>query len=191
MRFQMRVHAKLPAFATFLVVLAIGVLIGASRLRAQEGPPQIKPGPEHEHLKLQEGTWDASIKSMDKESKGVLKCKMALNGLWMMEHFKSEFDGKPFEGIGATTYDPAKKKYVNVWIDSMATSPMVSEGTYDKDTKTLKFVGDMPTPDGKSMKTTMTTVAKDADTKTFTLRAVGTEGKEFEMLQITYARRAK
>jgi hypothetical protein len=96
-----------------------------------------------------------------------------------------------FEGLGATSYDPAKKKYINIWIDSMSTSPTLSEGTYDKATKTMTLAGSMPMPDGKSMKATMTTVAKDADTKTFTLKGAGPDGKEVEMLHITYKRRAK
>ncbi len=172
--------AALTAFAVFLA--------GAG-LTAQQ--PEIKAGPEHEKLKESVGTWEATVKSMGNESKGTLQCKMGLNGIWMLEHFKSDFGGMPFEGHGATTYDPAKKKYVNVWIDSMVTSPMISEGTYDKASKTMTLVGNMPTPDGKSMKVTMTTVSKDADTKLFTLKGAGPDGTEMEMLQITYKRQAK
>jgi hypothetical protein len=68
---------------------------------------------------------------------------------------------------------------------------MVSEGTYDKSTKTLTMTGDMPTPDGKNMKVTMKTVFNDANTKTFTLSGAGPDGKDMEMVQITYKRRAK
>jgi hypothetical protein len=37
----------------------------------------------------------------------------------------------------------------------------------------------------------MSTVLKDADTKIFTLSGAGPDGKDVEMLQITYKRRAK
>jgi hypothetical protein len=168
---------------------AVAVLAVTTRLTAQ--PPEVKPGPEHALLKESEGIWDATIKSMGGESKGMGDYKIGLNGLWLLEHFKAEFGGMSFEGYGATSYDPAKKKYVNVWIDSMATSPMVSEGNYDKDTKTMTMVGSMPMPDGKSTKATMTTVFKDANSKTFSLRGTGPDGKEFEMIHITYKRRAK
>jgi hypothetical protein len=49
----------------------------------------------------------------------------------------------------------------------------------------------MPMPDGKSMKVTMTTIYKDADHKDFTIRGTTPDGKEFEMIQISYKRRAK
>jgi len=172
------------------VTMALGLLlVGAARLTAQ--PPEVKPATEHEMLKASEGTWDATVKSMGNESKGIATSKMALGGLWLLEDFKGDLGGFTFEGHGATSYDPAKKKYVNVWIDSMVTSPMVSEGTYDKSTKTLTMAGDMPTPDGKTMKVTMKTVFNDANTKTFTLSGAGPDGKDMEMVQITYKRRAK
>ena len=168
------------------VAVALGVFMTATRLTAQ-----VQPGPEHAGLKEMEGTWDATVKSQGGESKGEATYKVGLNGLWLFEHFKADFGGMTFEGRGVTSYDPAKKKYVGVWIDSMSASPFVSEGTYDKATKTLTMVGNMPTPDGKAARATMTTVSKDADTKVFTLRSAGPEGKEAEMLQITYKRRAK
>jgi hypothetical protein len=166
--------------------LAAGLFVAAP-LAAYE-QPEVKPGPEHAKLKESEGTWDATIKGKDGDSKGVLQCKLGLNGLWLVEHFKADLGGKPFEGHGATSYDAGKKKYVNVWVDSMATLPMVSEGTFDSKTKTLKLSGEMPMPDGKTMKCTMTTIAKDADTKVFTLTGVQ-DGKDFEMVHITYKRR--
>jgi Protein of unknown function (DUF1579) len=191
MRFITLVKVNKSALRQVLAVaIALGLLIvGAARLTAQ--PPEVKPGTEHEMLKAAEGTWDATVKAMGSESKGSVTFKMALGGLWLLEDFKGDVGGFAFEGHGATSYDPMKKKYVNVWIDSMVTSPMVSEGTYDKSTKTLTMAGDMPTPDGKSMKVTMKTVFNDANTKTFTLTGAGPDGKDMEMVQITYKRRAK
>ena len=189
MRFLMHGKAHKRGLRNLLTLsLVLVPLAATAHLNAQKFP-EIKPGPEHAFLKESEGDWDATVKSMGGESKGTVSYKSALNGLWMLEHFKAELGGKAFEGHGATSYDPAKKKYVNVWIDSMVTSPMVSEGTYDKSTKTLTLVGDMPMPDGKTTKATMTTVYNDANTKTFTLRAAAPDGKDFEMLHIIYKRR--
>ncbi len=172
-----------------LIGLVTLALFASAPLTAQ--PPEIKPGPEHAFLKEGEGTWDATAKSMGGDSKGVLECKMALNGLWMLEHYKGEAGGVTFEGRGATSYDPAKKKFVNVWIDSMIPSPMLSEGTYDKDKKTLTLSGNMPTPDGKTMKSTITISYKDANTKVLSMKASTPDGKELELVEITYKRRAK
>ena len=172
----------------FLTLTVAFSLVAASRLAAQQ--PEVKPGPEHAKLKEAEGTWDATIKGKDGDSKGTLMCKVDLNGLWVLEHFSADLGGMKFEGRGATGYDATKKKYVNIWLDTMSTAAMISEGTYDTSTKTLTMIGNMPMPDGKSMKYTMTTVAKDADTKIFTIRG-DMNGKEFEVVNITYKRRAK
>src|SRR5438132_2508744 len=126
-------------------------------------------------------------KSMGIVSKSVMHCKIDLNGIWLLEHYKGEAGGQAFEGRGATTYDPAKKKFVNVWIDSMVPSPMISEGTYDKEKKTMTLFGNMPLPDGKSMKSSITIIYKDADTKVLSLKG-NMDGKEFEMVEITYKR---
>ena len=163
-------------------------LVGAAPLTAQQF--DLKLGPEHAFLKEGEGVWDATAKSMGKESKGKLSCKMALNGLWMLEHYEGDAGGVAFEGRGATTYDPAKKKFVNVWIDSMVPSPMISEGTYDKSKKSMTLLGNMPMPDGKSMKSSITITYKDANTKVLSLKG-NMDGKEFEMVEITYKRRGK
>src|ERR1044072_7257684 len=110
------------------MILSLG-LLAVAPLSAQ--PPEVKPGPEHEKLKEAVGAWDATIKGGAGESKGVLMCKLDLNGLWLLEPLSADLGGTKFEGRGATGYDTTKKKYVNVWLDTMTTSPMISEGTYD------------------------------------------------------------
>jgi hypothetical protein len=175
----------------FTLTLAALALLATAPLIAQ-GPPEIKPGPEHALLKEWEGTWDGTFKNKDGgDSKATSVYKVDLNGLWVLENLKADMGGKTFEGRGGTSYDAAKKKYINVWIDNMSTSPMISEGTYDKATKTLTLVGDMPTPDGKTMKTTLTTVFTGPNTKTFTLKGGGPDGKEFDMVHMTFTRRSK
>lgn len=180
------------ALATTLAgaLFVVATAVWTAGLTAQE-PPLPKPGPEHEHFKEMAGTWDATIHMKEGESKGVMVSKVGLGGLWLLDHFKADFGGMSFEGMGGTSYDAGKKKYVSVWIDSMSTSPMVSEGTFDKQNKTLTMVGSMPMPGGKSTKATMTTIMKDADTMVFSLMAQGEDGKDGEMMKITYKRRAK
>src|SRR5688572_16283611 len=133
------------------VTMALSVLAAAAPLTAQQ-PPEVKPGPEHKMFKDSEGTWELTFKTAGEDSKGTSTGTVGLGGLWLLEHVKADFSGLAYEGRGSTTYDPAKKKYINVWIDSMSTHPMISEGTYDKGTKTLTMVGKMPTPDGKTVK---------------------------------------
>ncbi|MCI0638210.1 MAG: DUF1579 domain-containing protein [Gemmataceae bacterium] len=170
------------------IVIGVLALAAAVRLSAQE---PAKPGPEQEHFKQFEGTWDATVHFKGETSKGTMSWKVGLGGLWLLEHFKGEFAGSGFEGIGATSYDPAKKKYVNVWIDSMSTSAMTSEGTFDKAKKTMTMHGSMPTPDGKTMKTTSVTEVKDANNLVFTMSGPGPDGKNAELFKITYKRKTK
>ena len=101
----------------FLMTIIPLSLLAVTPIAAQ---PEVKPGPEHAFLKEGEGTWDAIAKSQGKESKGLLEVKMVVNGLWMVEVYKGEAAGTAFEGRGATSYDAASKKFVNVWIDSMS-----------------------------------------------------------------------
>ena len=173
----MRTIVTLSAMLAFLAYAA----------RAQELP---EPGPEHKKLKSYEGVWDAVVHSQGGESKGVMTYKMGLRGLWLFESFEGDFGDLKFEGKGATSYDPAKKKYVNVWVDSMNTSPMFSEGNYD-DAGRMVMKGQMPGPGGKTMPVTSIGEDKDKDTKVFRMMMPGKDGKEMEMLKITYKRRAK
>jgi hypothetical protein len=149
----------------------------------------VQPGPEHQKLKDMEGTWDAVMKMGEEESKGTMVWKMDLGGLWLVSEFQGDFGGQKFAGKGLDSYDPVKKKYVGVWVDSMSASPMVSEGTYDKDGKVLTMTGEGPGPDGKPSKYKMTTEHKDKNTLFWTLYGPGPDGKEAPMFSITYKRK--
>ena len=92
----------------------IGSLLFAFALAhvAALGQGAPTPGPEHEHLKKLEGTWNAKIKMGDTESPATATYKMECGGLWLTSDFCGEFDGQKFQGRGVDGYDPEKKKYV-------------------------------------------------------------------------------
>jgi len=158
----------------------------APSLRSQEPP---KPGPEHEQLKQMEGTWDATIKMMGQESKGTMKYKMGIGGLWLLSHFEGDFGGMKFEGHGMDSYDAGKKKYISVWVDSMSATPLLMEGDYDKASKTLTMTGDGPGPEGKPVKYKSVVKMVDDDTMEFTMSGPGPDGKEGVVLTISYKRK--
>ena len=133
---------------------------------AQDAP---KPGPEHAVLKELVGDWDATMKMGPQESKGTMTYKMMSGDMWVVYDFKGEFMGAPFVGHGFMGYDVSKKKYVSVWIDSMGTPPMISEGTYDAAKKTMTEVGEAMGPDGKMSKMKMVTEMKSKDEMLFTM----------------------
>ncbi len=173
-----------------LAALSVSLLCLAVPALAQ-GPPLPTPGPEHEMLKKDVGTWDATVETFmapgapPSVSKGTETVSM-LGGFWQLTEFKSEMMGQPFEGRGATGYDPAKKKYVGTWVDTMTPGYYTTEAAYDPATKTMAAVMEGPDPSGQVAKTKATTEWKDADTRVFTM--YGPDGKSVGM-RITYKRR--
>jgi Protein of unknown function (DUF1579) len=172
-------------WSSALALSLVGMM--AAPAAAQQPP---KPGPEHEFLKEMAGTWDCTVKFMGQESKGTMVYKMGLGGLWLLSSFDGEFGGQKFEGSGMDSYDPAKKKFVSVWADSMVATPMLSEGTYDKAARKLTMLGEGPPgPDGKPTKSTSVTEYKDPDTMIMTMSGPGPDGKEAVMMTITFKRK--
>lgn len=147
------------------------------------------PGPEHERLKRLEGTWNAKTKVGDSESSGTVTYRMECGGLWLISDFRGEFAGQQFQGRGMDGYDPEKKKYVSVWVDSMSTRPSLFEGSYDPAKKTLTMTGEAPGPDGRPAKHKMVTQIQDDDHHTFTMYVVGPDGQENKMMSIDYTRK--
>jgi len=170
--------------------------LGAGLAAAQEGmPPAPKPGPEHEVLKQDVGTWDATVEMLAPGgqppvvSTGVETVTELSGGLWTVTDFKSTLMGQPFHGHGTTGYDPVKKKHVFTWVDSMSTGIYLGEGDYDAKTKTLKGWMEGPDPSGKTTRMTQSVQWKDADTRVFTMSGPGPDGKEVPAMRITYKRR--
>jgi hypothetical protein len=139
----------------------VATLIVAAAVWAQPEPP--KPSPEHAVLKKMEGTWDATMTAGGMESKAKMVYKLDLGGMWLSSTLDGEAGGQKFSGRGFDGYDPAKKKYVGVWVDSMSASPMVMEGSFDKEKKQLTMIGDGPGMDGKPTKYKSVTEFKDED----------------------------
>ena len=112
--------------------------------------------------------------------------KMEVGGLWLTSQYEGTFLGNKFQGRGLDSYDPAKKKFVSVWVDSMVTTPLVMEGTFDKEKKALTLAGDMTGPDGKPAKFKAVTHFRGDDDIHF--EAFMNDGKEPEFT-ITYKRK--
>src|SRR5438105_4244282 len=169
-----------------LCLAGMAALLLSVTATAQQPPAPPKPGPENELLKQLVGTWDCTVKFGGMQSKGKAVYKEGPGGLWILSDFTGEFGGAPFKGHGIDGYDPAKKKYVGVWIDSMDTTPLVSEGAYDKGTKTLTMQGEAKGPDGKPATHIMKTQWKDKDTLLFSMFMKGPDGKDQPVMTIDY-----
>jgi hypothetical protein len=175
-----------------MAAVAAAVLVGSAQGQEMQLP---KPGPEHEILKKDVGVWDATVESSMEPggkptvTKGVETNTMFDGGLWLVQDFKGEFFGAPFQGHGVTGYDPSKKKYVGTWVDSMTTGLSKIEGTYDPKTKTINSSMESPAPDGSMMKMRSTSEWKDDNSRVSTMYASAGQGKEIVVMKITYKRR--
>jgi hypothetical protein len=116
-----------------------------------------------------EGNWDLTMKFGGMDAKGTVVYKMELGGLWLVGNLESELFGTKFTGKGLDTYDAARKKYVGLWVDSMGTSPLILEGTYDKAKKTMTMEGTGPGMDGKPTKYKSVSEMPDDNTINFAM----------------------
>ena len=117
------------------LALTAGGLFSAAA--AAQEMPMPKPGPEHKVLEMDAGTWDATVEvsmapgAPPVVSKGTETNTIGCGGLCLISDFKGDFGGMPFHGHGTSTWDPAKKKYVGTWTDSMSAGISLGESTYD------------------------------------------------------------
>ena len=110
------------------------------------------PGKEHATLAQLEGSFDASVSMWMKpdapveKSTGRADNRMIYGGRHLEGRFNGTFMGQPFEGMSYTGYDNVQKKYYSSWIDSMATTMMMSTGTGDASGKSMTFTGECHDP---------------------------------------------
>lgn len=123
---------------------ALTGLLTAAVLLGQDGkqPPHPTPTDEHGFLRQFEGEWKTSGKGMDMTGKeidmaGVEYDRMVLGDFWLSFVYRSQINDKPYVGHGMIGYDPAKKKYIGTWVDSMSPYMSQLEGQTDPKTNTL------------------------------------------------------
>jgi len=188
-------HFRSVQLAVLFVALSAAPVVVAEST-AQQMPPMPKPGPEHEILKMDVGTWDASVEMVPgpgappMTSKGVEVNTIGCGGMCLITDFKGELmPGVAFQGHGVTTWDSVKKKYAGSWTDSMSTGLAITEATYDPASK--KATGSMEGRGmtGEIVKSRTVAEYKGADSRVMTAYAPGPDGKEMQLMQITYSRR--
>jgi hypothetical protein len=154
-------------------------------------PPQ--PGREHEIFLKDVGTWDATVEirltpgGAPQVSKGVASNRVVSEGHWLVTEFRNETTG--FEGHGIYGWDPAKGKYVGVWVDNMRSFVALAEGSWDANTKTMTLWTEAPGPGGKPVRWREATQTVNSDTQVFRSYLPLPDGGEFELMTVTYKRR--
>ena len=104
-------------------------------------------------LKDEVGTWDAKVKfymagpdAPPEVSDGVETNRM-LGELWLISEFEGGFGGATFTGHGLIGFDPRADRFVMSWADSMSTTLLSLQGTYDPATRTMTLTGTTFDPD--------------------------------------------
>jgi hypothetical protein len=152
------------------------------------------PGPEHEKLKMMEGTFDADTTMQmapdapPMTSKGKMINKMVVDGRFLQGDYTGEMMGQPFKGLSLSGFNRYTKKIENVWLDSMSTGMMNSQGTLDDAGKmSLTCTFDCPITQSKRTNRQVLTI-NDANSHTLEMYDVGPDGKEFKSMTIKYTR---
>ncbi len=142
-------------------VLALSFFVCLSAATQSQEPTQ--PGKEHQFLAETVGEWSVTIASPGGDMSGKCVYKMAHNGLWLTSQLDMKMPVGTFTGQGLDSYDPVKKKFIAIWVDSMSASPLVLEGDRSADGKKVTLTGKGPGPDGNSVsyKTETEYVSKD------------------------------
>jgi hypothetical protein len=156
---------------------------------------QPLPGPHHAVLKDLEGTWDfVAVTYMDfgvtaVTNDGVAENRLVVNDLWLVTDFKTSILDVPYRGHEILGFDVVKGRYVGTWVDSMSTSMMTSEGTYDEATRTLTLT--MKGRDGTGAEVVMKGITRfiDKDHHAWTAKLLLPDGEEIVTMEIRYERR--
>jgi Protein of unknown function (DUF1579) len=190
----MRSLARSVAFIVLgqVVQPAIGY---AQEERKQNPPANVDvPGPAHQRLGDLAGTWDVTIryKLGDKEHEGKAKCeaKWILDGRFLQQDYKSNFQGKPFEVMQLLGYDSVAKKTIEIKLDNLSTGIMHNEGAISEDGRVITNFGKSLDPaTGKPYK--LRTVTTIVDHDHFTLEWFGTDdgGKESRVMSMSHTRK--
>ncbi|MEM6818913.1 MAG: DUF1579 family protein [Pseudomonadota bacterium] len=98
------------------------------------------------------GTWDAVMAFYMGPDAEPLKTTMVversveLGGRVMVDHWRGDMMGAPFEGISRTGYDNVKQQYWSTWTDNMSTSVLMMRGEIDSETGALVMTGEAFNP---------------------------------------------
>jgi hypothetical protein len=209
----------LKTFIYFVFILAIGFFTTAVAGVAEEKPAgetksnekgvtdqnqasdmeiwkeYATPSENHKVLDAFVGTWDYTVKwwsspnSEPEISKGTSKVRWIMGGRFLERTAKGTSMGQPFEGMGITGYDNARKEYVSVWIDNMGTGVMVSSGKYYASTKIFEEKGSFTQPKmGETPFKAVTKIISD-DNFVYDIYTKDKDWQEYKALEIDYMRK--
>ncbi len=156
----------------------------------------IRPGPEHERLKAEVGTWDAAVTyvpypgAAPQTSLATAENRLVLGGRFLRSDFHSEVGDEVFDGIGYVGFDAVQKKYVSTWMDSMGTWILMTTGDWDEHKRSLVLQGTRTDPEsGAPRRMRSVTRIVSSDEHVFEMWDELPDGTMFRSLEIRYTRK--
>jgi hypothetical protein len=146
----------------------------------------------HEVFAKDVGTWDAEVEvnlpgQPVQRSRGVSINRLICDGRWLIADFENRDTG--FQGHGVYGWDARRNLYVGTWIDSARTTLAVMTGEWDAQARRMTFRGELPLPDGGTLRWREVTETVDADTQVFRSFVPRPDGGEHAMMTVTYRRK--
>lgn len=155
----------------------------------------MKPSKYHKQLSLAAGEWKEEIEmwtSADapvKRYSAMCVVSMILGDLYQETIHSGNFDGKEFYGRGIIGYDNAINKFVSTWIDNLGTGIMYTEGTYDAESGTTTFRGEVVDPVLKmKVRVREVMIPKSENMQVFEMYVTPPGKEEYKSMQITMTR---
>lgn len=154
------------------------------------------PGPQHEVLARNIGTWTANCKMLTPdgatamESKGQAVYSSFLDGRFIKCDVTGDMGGTPMQGMGLYGYDNVGKTFQATWVMSCGTGMMMGKGEASPDNKTFTWTYDYNCPLNKKL-VKMRDVEKHPDANTITIETYGPDpktGKEVKMGEMKLTR---
>ena len=152
------------------------------------------PSDPHKQFARQTGRWNVTGKMFMTPGapatpmNASANIQMLLDGRYMMEEFKSEFMGMPFEGVLLMGYNNMTEEYSSIWMDNMGTgwSPASGVEVSDGVVEMKGTMTDLISPGGRAFRH----VATHHDDGTFSVVMYDTlpDGEEWKVMEMHYSR---
>ncbi|MBS1564355.1 MAG: DUF1579 domain-containing protein [Bacteroidetes bacterium] len=155
----------------------------------------MTPGTIHQMMAKSAGKWVGKVSmwmapdGQPTTSDVQTEQEMILGGRYLRSHNTGNMMGMPFEGIGVTAYDNAKKIFINTWIDNMGTGIITLQGPWNDRTKSIEFTGTMVDPtNGKDTPIRQVVKFVNDNNQVIEMYAV-MNGKEFKTMELNLTRK--
>ncbi len=157
----------------------------------------MTPAEQHKELAQAAGSWDVDTVMWmapggePQRSKATAESKMVLGGRYLLEEFKCEMMGMPFEGMLLLGYDKLAGEYVSIWMDNMSCWPSIARGNKNEKGENV-LVGkmhDVLTPQGRPYK--HVSLSRGPDEAFVRMYDTMPDGTEWVVMEMTYKRKQK